>query len=147
MGIITDFLLAQPSDATAVLEEAAPAQRWRGFETKSIDPIKLSTLAAILEHGPHDVQSDESDDLGIEELAVGGEEGPWVFLVSEELVSKLAGIPDSELAPLAMHWHQADEFQLDGWSEHEVLDVLGNLHKLAAEAQSSGMSVLLFMSL
>ncbi len=54
MGIITDFVIAQPNEAAAVLEEPAPTRKWRGFEAKSIDTIKLSTLGFILDGKPLD---------------------------------------------------------------------------------------------
>lgn len=147
MGVITDFVIAEPREATDILEVAAPVQRWRGLEAKTIDTIKLSTLAFILSGKPLDIDAVVAYSMSIKVLATESEEGPWVFLVPEELVLKLASTSKSDLAEAGKLWHQTEEFQLDGWAETDVAKVLTDLHKLASESRSSQKSLLLFISL
>lgn len=54
MGIISDFVIAQPNEAAVVIEEPAPTRRWRGVEARGIDTIRLATLKFILDGKPLD---------------------------------------------------------------------------------------------
>lgn len=147
MGIISDFVIAQPNEAAIVIEEPAPTRRWPGVEAKGIGTIKLATLKFILDGKPLDTTPVVDYSTTIKNLAIAGEDGPWVFLVPEELVRQLAEVPAGRLASVAKQWHQSEEFQLDRWSEPEVLEVLGELRELASAARSTNKSVLLFLAL
>lgn len=147
MGVISDFVIAHPSEAAVVIEEPAPARKWKGLEAKSIDTVKLSTLKFILDGKDLDTEHVVSYSMGVKELAMKGDEGPWVYLVPEELVQQLAERPKAGLAAVAKRWHQTEEFKLDGWNESDVLEVLEGLHELAIGARSTKRSMLLFMSL
>jgi len=51
MGVLSHLLVADPSEAEAVLASDDPSRTWAGFFYRGLDRIKLATLWAIAETG------------------------------------------------------------------------------------------------
>jgi hypothetical protein len=141
--MLTDLIAARSEDASAVLNTLGYANVWSTLEAKSVDSVKLASLAFILKGLPL------ADDPVIEymksfqSLATAGEDGPWVELVPDELVQHLSQLGSSQLGPIARAWTATEEARLDRWVEEEVKVFLGQLSAFAASAHAQKLNVLL----
>jgi hypothetical protein len=88
MGVLTDLILAQPGDAPEISEANPSSPRWPRIDVKGIDQINLSTLWALLRGGAFDA-SDVGKFICVHEES---DEGPWVYVVPDDLVVRLAGL-------------------------------------------------------
>ncbi len=148
MGITTDFVIADVSEAKAVLAEPAPTRRWPGVEAKSIDIIRLSSLAEILAGKALDVDAVSAYSEKFVFLESTGDNERHVLLLPDEFVKRLASIKDNEIPGVAKTWLATEEFQADGgWTAPEVGEIVRGLHNLASEAVRKKKPVLLQWSL
>jgi hypothetical protein len=135
MGLTTDFVIAEISEAKAVLAEPSPVRRWPGVEAKSIDTIRLSTLASILAGKAQDVDAIVAYSEKFLFLASTGDNERHVLLLPEQFVRDLAIIKESDLARVAKAWLATEEFQMDReWTEKDVLDIVRHLRGLASDS-------------
>ncbi len=144
MGVLTDFVIANRSDAQKVCDSACPARDFSGLDAKGFDPVKLGTLYAIVIGADIDPST-----VGVPPLATGGDEGPWVTEVPPHLVEQLARLDAKRIAQVANDWAKTDEFspQYDHWPLKAVHDVLDDLARLCVRAAAEKKSVLMWMSL
>jgi hypothetical protein len=69
-------------------------------------------------------------------LATGGEDGPWIEQLSEELRDALADAPVGRLPAVAEQWVRTEEFW-DGATAAEVVPLLGEVTALARRARQA----------
>ncbi len=144
MGLLTDFVIASPSEAAAICAaEGEHAERWPCVQLKRVDTVKLSTLAAELGVGQVAAALEGDDQL----VFSRSEEGPWVFHLPESLTAALAALPPEEVAGVAERWGKHEELVLDGWEPADVVEVVEQLRALAARARDGGKQLLLWMCL
>lgn len=141
---LTDFVIADRKDARRVCDSACPSEEFNGLGGKGIDPVKLRTLYAVL------TNSEPGTSFATDvPLCDGGEEGPWVIEVPNDLVQRLAKLDAKQIDSVAAKWAKTEEFspKYDNWPPKAVHDVLSDLAKLCAQAAAAKKSVLLWMSL
>src|SRR5688572_33214559 len=106
MGVETDFVLATPDQAEAVLASHYPAKDFGGVYAKGSDPISLGWLQTVL------TGNGSSDDFLEDYRAVAtdpsGEKS--VLAVPMALRSAIAAIPDEEIANVVERWMETEEF-------------------------------------
>lgn len=141
MGIVTDYFAA-PSDALAatVLQEASgPSTPTRGsgkplFDTvclPSIEPfVMLGTLAQLLSGRPYREVTAHPRHGAL--VIDGGNEGPWVVTVCDDLVADLAASPPQRLESVAASWARTPE--LSAIARDRVPAAVHALGELAARA-------------
>jgi hypothetical protein len=139
VGVLYDYFRAPDrSTAAAVLERVGgpmggpDAPVLDAVDGKGFEPtVMLRTLHSLLTEVP-------GDELPMEELvATGGEDGPWIWQLSEELRDTLAGAPPGRLQVVAEPWVRTEEF----WEQAtaaEVLPFLGEVTALARRARQAG---------
>jgi hypothetical protein len=149
VGVLFDYFRApDASTAVAVLERVggptspdpdAPvldAMAAKGFEPE----VMLRTLPSLLTGVPYE-QLPEG-----ELLATGGEDGPWIARLSEELRDALADAQPSRLPAVAEQWVRTEEFW-DQATAIEVLPFLGEVTALAGRARQAGERLYCWMCL
>ena len=143
MGVLTDFVVADRTDAQRVCDSDCPSRDFAGLDAKGIDPVKLGTLHAVLAGGDFDPSS-----LG-DMLCSGGEDGPWVSEVPPDLVRRLAALTPRQLAAAGKKWAATEEFspKCDDWPAEAVQQVLSDLAALCKRAVGEGKAVLMWMCL
>jgi hypothetical protein len=141
---LTDLVIADCMDARQVCDSACPIEVFNGMDAKGIDPVKLGTLYAVLTN----TEYDPSVATG-KQLCDGGDEGPWVIEVPNDLVQLLAKLDAKEIVNAAAKWAKTEEFSLkyDNWPPEAVHEVLSDMAKLCARAAAAKKSVLMWMSL
>lgn len=139
MSFFTEWVIADPSDAAAIAEaldeDQYPPEAWPWLTLQNIGELDLLLLESQLRGLPMDVVDGES-----RLLFQGSEDGPFVWVVSPDLVGTLAALAPSEHEGVATLWQQNEE--LDGWSVPDLALVLGEMCDFARQAQSLGMPVL-----
>lgn len=142
MGVLSNLVVAPEGDAQKVARTDVPSQTLGGIDIKGIDTIKFCQLHAMLTGKSY-------DDLisGYDAVAEESEDGPWVFRVPPELVSRLAGLQAHELPQIAKKWAAIEEFTADGWTEADVSNALTSIANLSKKALSPGQALFLWMCL
>jgi hypothetical protein len=148
MGVLSDIIIAEPDEAAAInAARGTHLNRWPCLESKGIDTIKLGTLSQIMAGRPVEdidaISTFMTDDM----LDQGSDEGPWIFLVPEQLKLSLAAINKDAEEEIARKWACTEEFALGGWDVTDVEEYLHDLIAHAGRAREAGKSLLLWMSL
>src|SRR5262245_50308281 len=107
-----------------------------------MDQIKMGTLNAILtgmEYDPGFMTTEESF------LHSVSDDGPWVQLVPEDMVERLAKLTDVEIPGLARQWGETEEFdpRCSVWTLQDIECFLRELVALSRKAIDDGDSVLM----
>jgi hypothetical protein len=109
---------------------------------KGIDHVKFGTLHSIL--------TGRSCEELLPEYApvvTVSDEGPWVFRIPSDLVTRLAAVSGAEKQVAMSKWAATEEFALDGWPPSEVVRSFEAIASLARKAENTGRSFFLWMSL
>ena len=124
--------------------ERGPGSAVPVLHSNGLDPVKVATLAAIL--AGQDPDETDPDDLPLpDEVHAGGEDGPWVYRLSDDVLRRLADGTDHAAA--ARRWQETEEWQAEGWPEEVYFRWFGSLVQLARTARGAGRSLFLWMSL
>src|SRR5262245_23932753 len=142
MGVLSDLVMAPAGDAERVAQAGVPSRSFDGVDIKGIDSVKFGILHSIVTGRPFETLLAE-----YEPVVTVTDEGPWVFRLPPELVSRLAELGDAEIAKVAKQWVSTEEFALDGWGESDVAGALGSISTLARKATESGQALFLWMCL
>jgi hypothetical protein len=145
--MLTDFVAAPLEEVQLVLRAPADQRTWPHLQDKSVDPVKLCTLWAILDHRTPRVEETVECTQQFKELAAAGADGPWVVQVPPALVEKMGALVPSQLATIAAAWAKTEEAQLDGWRTEDTRETLVSLSKLASWAVQNKKALLLWFSL
>ncbi|MEO8396537.1 MAG: hypothetical protein ABI700_26320 [Chloroflexota bacterium] len=136
MGILTDFVVADISEAQRIGESLNPSRDFNGLDAKGIDQVKLAMLYAILSDQPYDPDFMSAESL----LYAASDDGPWVQQVPPDLVSRLANLSDSDYPAITHQWAQTEEFthKHSGYSPAAALErTEGFLRRIAPLARQS----------
>jgi hypothetical protein len=148
MGVLSDFIIADRSEAAAInAAGGAHLKQWPCLDSKGIDTIKLGTLYQILHNRSSDdwnfVASFMQDAL----LDRPTDDGPWVFLIPDELASAVAALDETRAVAVTSKWAATEEFENAGWQVEDVEQYLQLLITHATAACDAGKRLLLWMSL
>lgn len=146
MGVLTDFVVAPISDATLVGETSVPSEEFDGIDAKGIDQVRMGTLYAILSGTEYDPAFlvDESSFV-----YSGSDDGPWVQVVPEDMVARLAAMTDQSVSDVAKTWGSTEEFEpaYSSWSEHDIRTFLAGIAGLARRALAETKALFMWTSL
>jgi hypothetical protein len=135
MGVLTDFVVAERTEAHLVGQADVPSEAFRGIDAKGIDQVKMATLYAILTGTDYDPDFLAADDSF---LYTGSEDGPWVQAIPDDMVRRLAELLPHQLSVIAEHWLASEEFdpRYSNWSPEAVTWFLGEIRDLSRVAIS-----------
>ena len=143
MGMLTDYIIAERSDAAAIGRSWPQPQEWPCLQMTWLDNSMLAALAMAW--------NDKSQAEKLESDApVAGKttnEGPWVFCLPDDFRDRLAALMPNQTSTLAEAWAQQEAPQSGGWTAADLEPLLGNLHEFAQRAVREGKSILLWVSL
>ena len=143
MGLLSDFIAATPEHAfqyetfVPYGDRVLPDHFWRAHY-KNFTPLALEMLWAILRN--------DRPDAGPRKLeAVSHADGKtWLFRFPDELARLIAGLDETTADQIARAWERCGEVKS---SSDELRPILLDLNHLAKQAQRSGCSLYLWVSL
>ncbi|MGH7130386.1 MAG: hypothetical protein ACREJO_00355 [Phycisphaerales bacterium] len=142
MGVLTDFVVAKESEAAEVAHAHADNPKWRRWDCKGIDHILLAGLYEVLTDRPADEAVED-----LEQIAEGGDDGPWVYLVPREWVEAIAAIDDDHMGAASRAWALRGEWTERGEPEPDLSEYVKLLREASRAARDSNQSLLMWMCL
>ncbi len=142
MALLTDLLVASPIDANDIFSRYPQSKEWPALELKGMDNIKLAALLRALD--------EDQDALALEGeecIAASASGGPWVFVLPDTFVVRLATHRSDETNSIASSWAEDEELAFDGWTAEDVAPAVNLLRSHAQLAMESNKSLILWMSL
>lgn len=133
MGMMSHLLVADASEADAIVAAEEPTQAWDGFSYQGLDRVNLATFWAIVEAGLAEDRFEERLDA-IRTISAS-DRGPWVDILPAKMLHTLATIAamdEAEQGTVAERWGQTDE--LEGWDAADVLDLVRSIGDTAETA-------------
>ena len=146
MSVLAELVVADASEADAILASDQPTRDWEGFGFKGLDNVKLVQLWALMESGDPGDRFEER--LKALTSRSKGDDGPWVDVLPPpmiEVLAEAASLDDGEVGTLASSWGGIPEFK--GWDPGEVSDLLGLVGEMAESARDQEKTLVLWRSL
>ena len=114
MGIMTDFVIADPSDAERVGESSPSEPDFEWFETKGVLEHQVAALRTAALGIPFDPKARLPESL-VKALYLASEEGPAIYQVPPDLVERLAALDEDGLTAVAEGWAAASNEIKSRW--------------------------------
>jgi len=145
--MLIDLIAANAEDAQAILTTPGHANVWPTLEAKTVDQVKLASLAFILKGKPPEDDPVIAYMKSFENLVSASDEGPWINLLPVDLVDDLVTLSEDKIPLVARAWANTEEARLDGWNERDVSSFLRELSAFAASARAQSKNLLLWLCL
>lgn len=139
MSVLTQIVAAEDDESDAIGESLRPLDEWSGVERRGIDTAKIVVMHCLLTGDDFDLAASF-----YEPVYVGGE-GVVVLRLADEAMAKLASLDEEALARFAAELVATEDFELEGWPEEEVMEMLIELADLAQLAESQGQALFVWL--
>jgi hypothetical protein len=141
MGLLTDVLVASPSEAEAICADLRHFENWPCWQSKGVDNLVFSDLLRAL-----GFDADAKALRGEGRLIyLKDKGGPWVFHLPDVLPIFLAKLQDDEIPVLAERWLQGEEAGDGGALVEDIALALTELRTLSKQAVLANKTLLLWM--
>jgi hypothetical protein len=131
MGILTNIIAAEEDEVEAIGDSLQPVDEWSGISLRDVSIAKIATLHSLL---TGDLFEDAAAQC--EPIYISPAEGALVLRLADELKERLAGLDEEVLDEVAAELAATEEFEMAGWGEEAVLEMLIDLADLARLAES-----------
>lgn len=140
MGILTNIVAAEEDEAEAIGDSLQPVDEWSGISLRDISIAKIATLHCLL-------TGDLFEDAAAlcEPIYISPAEGALVLRLADEVRERLAELDEDALESIAAELTATEEFELAGWDEEAVGEMLADLADLARLADSQGQALFVWM--
>lgn len=140
MGILTNIIAAEDDEVEAIGDSLQPVDEWSGISLRDVSIAKIATLHSLL-------TGDLFDDAAAlcEPIYISPAEGALVLRLTEELKERLAELEDEALEAVATELAATEEFEMAGWDEEAVGEMLADLADLARLAETQGQTLFVWM--
>jgi hypothetical protein len=141
MGMHTDLIIANPSDAKVLGEEKTDA-KFKCKETSKLSLGHLVALQCILSKKKFTKELFKEYPL----LFENSEEGPWVGKISDELVQLVSKVDDKDIPVIVKRWKEVKDDYADFVHEYpnDALEAgLKDLREFSKDAMKNKKSLLL----
>src|SRR5262245_23412572 len=92
MALLTDVLVASPSEAEAICRDARHFENWPCWEAKRFDNLIFADLLRAL-----GAEADAVSLAGVDRLIYGDEDGPWIFHLPDVIPETLSTLEDDQI--------------------------------------------------
>jgi hypothetical protein len=145
MGVLSDIFAIPPAEVPNLSAEILPFKTYKVLDSKGIDTIKLATLRTIL------MGNDLNDIKAVvarqpDMILDGGEDGPWFFEISGDVVTAIATADAKQLAQTVNAWFATEEFN-HLWIRADFDKWFADFTRLLVHAHNTNQRVILWMSL
>lgn len=140
--MITDFVIAEPTQAPDIAAHVRPAQKWESLEGWKVDTVKISSLFSVLSGEAFDGTQVSQ----ITYLAGSKRTGPVVLLIPDRVRDAFAAIDPEESSAIGRRWAQTDELKADNWANDDASRFVREIAGLAQRASRQKRSLLLWLA-
>ncbi len=140
MGWLVNIVTADEDELEAVGESSHPVEEWSGIERRDLDSAKFATLHCLL----CDADLDVALNLYQPVYESYGQQA-WVLRIADQVRDKLAEFEEEALEAVGEELAASEEFELAGWPEQEVQDLVIQMADLARIAQSQEQVMLVWL--
>ena len=133
MGVLTEIYIADVADAPALRDHLRRDDRWTGIDVKGQSEITLSELWHVL--NPSVSASEVEGEFKL--LTDDDAEGPWVYLIPEELAKTIGETKDEELPRIHKAWLDQEEMSGNVMDDGDAACVLAQLKDLVSLARTA----------
>lgn len=140
MGILTNIIAAEDDEVEAIGDSLQPVDEWSGISLRDVSIAKIATLHSLL-------TGDLFDDAAAlcEPIYISPAEGALVLRLADELKERLAELEEETLDAVATELAATEEFEMAGWDEEAVSEMLADLADLARLAESQGQTLFVWL--
>lgn len=140
MASLADLIVADSSDALAIVASDYPLGTFRGINIDGLDPLKVAALHSLL------TGKGFSDVLGhYQPVAEATANGPWLIKFPGELIPLLANLAPQDRGPVAAKWASTDQIREEGWPEQDAEQFLARVVHFAQIAAFERKEVFLYV--
>lgn len=143
MSIICEMVIATQAESKQIASASATPtthRRWPAMDVQGVDVAALSMLYAItLNRDWMESDLDRFPDYA------DSDEGPWVALIANDLVDRLAAADQKTRSGFAGAWAETEE--LAEWGPDDVAERLDEICRFAQQAKKAGKQLLLYVAL
>lgn len=130
MGVVFDLILADHADVERMVSFAAFPEM-DIISTKILDPVTLAQLHAAAMNRSYEVV-----EAHYTPIFEAGLDGPWVIVLPDEFIFRLADLNDSELDQVSRVWADTEEIQMHKeLTEDWVQTLVRDIQRLASRAK------------
>lgn len=146
MGVLTDFVLADPLATKTIGVNLNPDQHTAWLSADGIDQVKMGTLYAILSDTPYDPDFMTNPESF---LYTSSDESLWIQRVPQDMVVRLDKLTDPEIRVIAAQWAKTEEFdpQYSNWSSEAIEWFVREITAFARIAVAGNQTLLMWISL
>lgn len=140
MGILTNIIAAEEDEVEAIGDSLQPVDEWSGISLRDVSIAKIATLHSLL-------TGDLFDDAAAlcEPIYISPAEGALVLRLADELKERLAELDEDALDAVATELAATEEFEMAGWGEVAVGEMLADLADLARLAETQGQTLFVWL--
>lgn len=139
MSVLTQIVAAEDDEIDAIGESLRPLDEWSGIERRGIDTAKIAVMHCLLTGDDFDLAASFYEPVYV------GSEGAVVLRLANEAMERLAMLDEEGLDCLAAELAATEDFELDGWPEEEVAEMVIELAELAQLAEAQGQALFVWM--
>lgn len=133
MTTLADLVLADSSEAQAIVASDYPLGEFSGVNVDGLNPLHIATLHALRTGGDL-----EQVVASYAPVAQGSAEGPWLIKLPSELIEELPSIAPQDQPAVAKEWAAAGQPLADGWTQQTAESYLAQLVHFARTASFEG---------
>jgi hypothetical protein len=137
MGILTNLLIANESDAQLLAEDTGTFSGYEKVSLNGLTNVELESLAEII----------VGQTIELELLAEASENGPWIFVLPTKLTTTLAELLNKDLSSIAVQWTSTEELTRGGVIPKIAQQALSEVINLAVKAVAVKKELLLSVGL
>lgn len=131
----------------SILDVQGGASGFPTFNADGVDKAKLASLRFILLGERPDDEPVVRYMETFKEFATDPDNGPWGYMIPEDLVKLLALMSPAEIPNISEAWAATEEARLDRWSANDLVAPLSELSVFASDTLARAESMFLIISL
>jgi hypothetical protein len=132
MGLISDFFVATQTELADMDASASPAALFPSVQAKRVEVVKLVQLQCLLDGSTFDQHLNNLDSFFVKTVS---DDGPWVLLVPQVIIERLALAEPEMLSQIGTAWAKTDEWIADQARPAEIIELITQIAALARRAK------------
>jgi hypothetical protein len=129
MGLLTEFFIASADQAAKLAEDGPQDASVPAVFGKDVDTVKIATLNRLIIDPAGELRLDIDEPVNVDQP-----DGPWLFVMRDEVTAAIGGLADDQISAAAQNWAATEEWLRDLGDSANLAPFLGDLRDLARRA-------------